>query len=193
MIQNLNKREQRFLIAGGLCILVYILIAFVIEPIYENQVNAIRQIENKTLLIKKYYEILNQKAYYEQKSKTNKANYSALTRKFLNQEKPALAAASLQKILENYAHKTSVNIESARIEKPKYLEKILAVPVEITIRSTLRNLTDFIYLVENHEKFMVIEEIVSKRVNKSNPEELQTRLLIDGFIQQLETEKPSKT
>ncbi|MFQ5445274.1 MAG: hypothetical protein ACE5EK_11750, partial [Nitrospinales bacterium] len=60
MIQNLNKREQRFLIAGGLCILVYILIAFVIEPIYENQVNAIRQIENKTLLIKKYYEILNQ-------------------------------------------------------------------------------------------------------------------------------------
>ena len=62
MIQNLNKREQRFLIAGGICILVYILVAFVIEPIYDNQVNTVRQIENKTLLIKKYYEILNQKA-----------------------------------------------------------------------------------------------------------------------------------
>jgi hypothetical protein len=40
--------------------------------------------------------------------------------------------------------------------------------------------------IENHEKFLVVEELRSRRINKKEPEDLQTRLLITGFIKELE-------
>ena len=108
-----------------------------------------------------------------------------MSRRFLDQKKPALAAAALQKILESYAQQTNVSIESSRIEKPKYIRRILAVPVEISIRSNLRNLSQFIERIEKHQKFMAIEELVIRRSNKTDPEELRSQLLTLGFIQSL--------
>ncbi|MEC7640768.1 MAG: type II secretion system protein GspM [Nitrospinota bacterium] len=187
MIKYLSAREQRALIVGGICVVIYMIFVFGVKPVYLQQKKIEEQIQNKIFFIKKYHEILNQKAYYKQKGKANKAIQIKLARQFLGNKKPALAAASLQKTLERYAKQTSVNIESARIEKPRYTERLLTVPVEINIRSTLNNLTQFIYLIENHEKFMVVEEVAIRRINKSDPEELQTRLLVLGFIRKLET------
>ena len=42
--------------------------------------------------------------------------------------------------------------------------------------------------VESNEKFLIIEKLQSRRINKVDPEEIQTRLTITGFIQQLETQ-----
>lgn len=190
--KDLSPKDKKALTIGGITVIVYVFFAFGVKPIYLKQKNIAERIQNKIVFIKKYHEILNQKAYYKQKDKANKAIQAALSRRFLNQEKPALAAASLQKILQGYAQQTRVSIENARIEKPKFVERILAVPVEINVRSTLKHLMQFIYLIENHEKFMVVEEVVTRRVNKDDPEELQTRLLVLGFIRQLEKNAAKK-
>ena len=42
--------------------------------------------------------------------------------------------------------------------------------------------------IESNEKFLIIEKLQSRRINKVDPEEIQTRLIITGFIQQLETQ-----
>ena len=191
MIDKLESKDKRALIIGGIGLSIYIFAIFVAKPIYMKQREAGKQIENKIFFINKYYEILNQKAYYEQKNEAIKKIDTALSRRFLGQKKPALAAAALQKILESYARQTNVSIESSRIEKSRYLERILAVPVEINIRSNLRNLSQFIQRLENHQKFMAIEELAIRRSNKTDPEELQSRLLALGFIQSLEPE-PTK-
>ena len=73
------------------------------------------------------------------------------------------------------------------------MEQILSVPVELNIQSNLRNLVRFIHLIENHQKFMVLEELAIKKFNNTNPEELESRLLVLGFIQQLATKSPQKT
>ena len=192
MINKLNTKDKKALTIGGICVGIYLISVLVIKPIYLKQNEIQKQIENKIFFIKKYYEILNQKAYYEQKTQVTRKIDTALTRRCLSQKKPALAAAALQKILEAYAGQTSIRIESSRTEKSKYLEKILSVPVELNVRSGLRDLIRFIRLIENHQKFMVLEELTIRKINGINPEALQTRLLILGFIQQLETESPQK-
>ncbi|MFQ5671611.1 MAG: type II secretion system protein GspM [Nitrospinales bacterium] len=193
MIKNLSQKDKRALILGGVCVVAYLLFVFGVQPIYLKQKNINEQIHNKIFFIKKYREILNQKAYYNQKREAAKAIQADLNRKFLGKKKPALAAASLQKVLENYAQRTSVNIESARIKKSQFTGHLLAVPVEINVRSTLNNLIQFIYLIENHEKFLVIDEAAIRRVNKTDPEELQTRLSILGFIREREKSNTKKT
>lgn len=193
MIKNLNANDKRALMIGGACVFAYVFFMFGVKPVYLKQKNIDEQVRSKIFFIKKYREILNQKAYYNQKRQAAKTIQADLNRQFLGKKKPALAAASLQKVLENYAQRTSVTIESARIEKPRFTEHLFAVPVEINIRSTLNNLTQFIYLIENHEKFLVIEEAVIRRTNKTDPEELQTRLSILGFIRELEKNNIKKT
>ena len=192
MIDKLSPKDKKALAIGGICIGIYLIGVLGIKPIYLKQEEIKQQIENKIFFIKKYYEILNQKAYYKQKSKVTRRIDTELTRRFLDQKKPALAAAALQKILESYARQTSIRIESSRTEKSKYLEKILSIPVELNVRSGLRDLIRFIHLIENHQKFMVLEELTIRKINGINPEALQTRLLILGFIQQLEPESPQK-
>ena len=190
MIDNIRENDKRALIFGGIALALYILYKFVVAPIYLNGEETRQQIENKVFFIKKYYEILNQKAFYEEKRKANQSLQKELVKRFLNKEKPALAAAILQKTLEGYSKQTSVTIESARIEKPKYISGLLSVPVEINVRSDLKNLSRFLYLIENHEKFMIIEELTIRRSNKKDPEELQSKLLVLGFIKKLKVKKP---
>ena len=185
MTLNIGKRDKVFLIGGGVFVACYLLFFLVAEPIYKKQISIEEKIKDKINFIEKYYEVLNQTSYYQAKETANKNTKSTLQKRFFSEKEPGLAAAGLQKLLQGFS-RGAVTIEKTRVEKPKYVTRILAVPVEITVRSSLKNLALFLMRIENHEKFLVIEELRSRRINKKEPEDLQTRLLITGFIKELE-------
>ena len=185
MTLNIGKRDKVFLIGGGVFVACYLLFFLVAEPIYKKQISIDEKIKDKINFIEKYYEVLNQTSYYQAKEVANKNTKTTLQKRFFNDKEPGLAAAGLQKLLQGFS-RGAVTIEKTRVEQPKYVARILAVPVEITVRSSLKNLALFLMRIENHEKFLVIEELRSRRINKKEPEDLQTRLLITGFIKELE-------
>jgi hypothetical protein len=185
MTLNIGKRDKVFLIGGGAFVVCYLIFFLVAEPIYKKQININEKIKDKINFIEKYYQVLNQTSYYQAKEVANKNTKITLQKRFFSDKEPGLAAASLQKLLQVFS-RGAVTIEKTRVEKPKYVARILAVPVEITVRSNLKNLALFLMRIENHEKFLVIEELRSRRINKKEPEDLQTRLLITGFIKELE-------
>ena len=190
---KISDRDKRFLVFGGLSIVAYLLITMVINPIYSTQVRKDNEIKEKIRFIEKYYDILNQKTYYEAKNKQNEEVQKSLSRRFLPGKKPGLAAASLQKTLEGFASKSAIKIDRVRVEKHKFNESLMVIPIEITLRSSLENLTKFIYKVESYEKFLVIEKMNTRRINKTDPELLQATLLISGFILNGEPEGTKKT
>ena len=187
-----TPRNKKVMIVGGVFAICYTLLVFVAQPIYDKQEIAEKQIQDKILFIQKYQEIVKQKSYYEAKSIENKSIHTALSQKFLNETKPALATASQQRLLEELARQTGVNIVRVRVDKPKYMEKLLTITTRITVRSTLRNLTRFVHMLESNQKFMIIEEVIAQRTNKKDLEELQSQLTISGFIKKME-EKKGKT
>ena len=190
MIQNLTQRDKQFIITGGVVAAIIMLYTFVAEPVYLKQKEIEEKIQNRISFIEKYYAVLNQKPVYEQKSKTNQDIQSKLARYFFQEKKPALAAANLQKTLEGFARQFSISIERVRIGKPKYISNLLAIPVEISLRSNLRNLSNLVQRIENHEKFLIIKKITAKTINVKSPsEELQTQLIVIGFTQELAPEK----
>ena len=185
MTLNIGKRDKVFLIGGGVFVACYLLFFLVAEPIYKKQISIDEKIKDKINFIEKYYEVLNHTSYYQAKEVANKNTKTTLQKRFFNDKEPGLAAAGLQKLLQGFS-RGAVTIEKTRVEKPKYVARILAVPVEITVRSSLKNLALFLMRIENHDKFLIIEELRSRRINKKEPEDLQTRLLITGFIKELE-------
>ena len=186
MTIKIGQRDKKFLIGGGIFVTCYLLFLFVIQPAYEKQASINKKIENKINFIEKYYAILNQTSHYQAKKTSNKNIKSILQKKFLAEKEPGLAAAGLQKLLQGFSNGI-VTIKKTRVEKPKFISGILAISIEVTVRSNLKNLALFLMRIENHQKFLIVEEFLSKRINKQEPEDLQTRLLISGFINELES------
>ncbi len=184
---NINQRDKNVLLVGFMFTACYLLFFFIIEPIYKKQIKTNDIIKNKIQFIQKYYEVLNQKTYYQEKEKANRITFTTLTGRFFKEKQTGLAAASLQKLIESFSKET-ISIERSKVEKPKYIDGILAIPIEISIRSNLKNLSLFLMRIESNKKFLIIEKLQSRRINKVDPEEIQTRLIITGFIQQLETQ-----
>jgi type II secretory pathway component PulM len=192
MIQ-LISRDKKILLAGGIFIVFWLLFVVIAEPTYLENKRAEQKIKEKILFIQKYYEILNQKSYYQAKNIKNKQTRTTLNQRFFNQANPTLAASEKQRLIERLSNQTGVNIIRFSVDKPKYMESLLTISTKVTIRSKLRNLTKFINVLENHQKFMVIEEMAIQRINKTDLEELQAQLTISGFIKLMETEKKKAT
>ncbi|TDJ49626.1 MAG: hypothetical protein E2O45_04395 [Nitrospina sp.] len=211
MSLNRTLREKYIWTLCGVLILTFAFVEYVGKPLYLKQKTQEQMIANKIFLITKYYENLNQKAYYQERERANQRLSVELAKLFLSPQQPtltepgllaklfpspqqpALAAADLQKSLEDKARKTRVHLVQVKTEKAKYMEDLLTVPVKITVKSTLEGLSQFVRLIENDEKFLVVEELVIRRINKKDPEQLESRLLVNGFIQQRKSEVPDKT
>jgi type II secretory pathway component PulM len=192
MIQII-PRDKKILLAGGIFVVFLLLFVVIAEPTYLENKKAEQKIKEKILFIQKYYEILNQKSYYQAKNTKNKIIRTTLNQRFFNHANPTLAASEKQRLIESLSNQTGVNIIRFRVDKPKYMESLLTISTKVTIRSKLRNLTKFINILENHQKFMVIEEMAIQRINKTDLEELQAQLTISGFIKVMETEKKKAT
>jgi hypothetical protein len=193
MSQRRTFRENVILTVAGSLALTYIFVEFIGEPLYMKQKGQEQKIESKILFISKYHEILNQTVYYREKEEANQKLSEQLEKLFLSPPQPALAAAGLQKSLEDKARTTRVDLVQVRTEKTKYMEDLLTIPVRITIKSSLEKLSRFIRLIESDEKFLVIEELSIRRINKKEPEQLESRLLVNGFIQERKPEKLKTT
>ncbi len=193
MIKNLAPREKIIMWVSVFVITAYIFMVFIGKPLYQKLKNTDQTIQSRVLFINKYKAILSQKDYYQQKVTAVLRLKKELKQRFLDSPKPALAVAGLQKIIENGIAKNSVDIIRFKIEKTRFTEGLLTVPVEVTVRSTLRNLAQFIRHIENHQKFLVIENLRTRRINKRDPEILESRLLVSGFVQQLLVPPSKKT
>ncbi len=175
MSLNRTLREKYIWTLCGVLILTFAFVEYVGKPLYLKQKTQEQMIANKIFLITKYYENLNQKAYYQEKERANQQLSVELAKLFLSPQQPtltepgllgklflsppqpALAAAGLQKSLEDKARKTRVHLVQVNTEKAKYMEDLLTVPVKITVKSTLEGLSQFVRLIENDEKYLVVE------------------------------------
>ena len=187
-MKNLKPREKIILGIGGVFLLGYLFTVNIGKPLYKKQLRLESQIESKIFLLAKYYEVLNRKDYYKEKKEANRRLSVQLNQWFLSPKQPTLAAASLQKSLEKKAKQTRVNFVQVKPQKTRPVEGLLGIPVRITVKSALKELTRFIREVENDSKFLVVDTLAVRRINNNDPEILETDLLVLGFVKQLETE-----
>ena len=192
-MSSITSRDKKSLVVGGAFIMLYLLFIFIAKPKYHESLLVNQKIQDNIIFIQKYYAVLNQKDYYKAKGEENKSIKTTLAQRFLSKTNPSLAASEQQELLEKLANKTGVNIIRFRVDKPKYTERLLTISTEVTIRSKLRNLTNFVHLLESNQKFIVIEKILLQRINKTDLEELQAQLTISGFIKNFEEETHKTT
>lgn len=175
------SRENFFLYAGGIIAGLIIIYSFAVEPAYEKYLENQGKIEQKQVLLNRYKAILKQEDQLKKRVKYIKQEFDKMTTVLLVGAKPSLAASGLQAILEDIIKKARVKITNVRNKKPAKKETFYQIPIEITFESTLRELKDIIYNIENSDKFLLVRDLNIRLVKSGNPEKLKVKLVVDGY------------
>jgi hypothetical protein len=102
--------------------------------------------------------------------------------KMIEGETPAVAAASLQTMVNNLITFQGGTVASERIEKPEEWEKfqIITMTVDATMPD-VRALSDTLYAIETQTPYLVVRELDSMVRNYQTPKELTVKLKLSAL------------
>jgi Tfp pilus assembly protein PilO len=189
---NISNREKIVLGAGITALLSIGFYTYIIKPVHSGRIRIKSEIERKVEFIDRYNEVLKNNDAISTRVNEMKKRGQQMTSYLLSGNTPPLAAAELQNILEGAGGELGLTIESAKVLDAKKVDIFYQIPVEINMKTEMRKLRDFIYKIENSQKFLTIPK-VRMRVIKNNgqhePEVIEARIETAGYIIRMENAK----
>jgi len=135
----------------------------------------------------KYREKLLEKDAVDEELATLKGALGRAEASLLAGETPSLAAAEVQEIVTSAASAAGGQIKTIRVLPPEPLRKqtYLAIPVEVTLNSTMGELTRLLYSLEGSAKLLRVSKMEIKSLGGRGGggirEALVTTLVVEGF------------
>jgi len=183
---TLAPRERGFLMAGGVALVAFLAISYVMVPAISRQMAVRSEYREKLQALERFQLVVEGKRRYEKKFAETEGLYKQLQQRLLPGEKLTLAAADLQTMLHKAASESGVTIVSESIHPPKKAEGFTQVAVELSLNANLQKLRDFLYKIESAGKLLTVPKLT---VNASFPRsgaELQVTVVVSGFTTGLE-------
>ncbi|MBI3815906.1 MAG: type 4a pilus biogenesis protein PilO [Nitrospinae bacterium] len=192
---NISNREKIVLGAGITAVLSIGLYTYIVKPVHAGRIRIKSEIERKVEFIDRYNEVLKNKNIMDNRVKEMEKKGQQMVSYLLSGNTPPLAAAELQNILQGAGGELGLTIESAKVLDHKKVDIFYQIPVEISMKTEMRKLRDFIYKIENSPKFLTIPK-VRMRVIRNNiqyePEIIEARIETAGYILRAENVKEQK-
>ncbi len=189
---NISNREKIVLGFGITAALLIGLYTYIFKPVHAGRIRVKSEIDRKIDFIDRYNEVFKNKDIMDNRVKDMEKRGQQMASYLLSGNTPPLAAAELQNILQGAGGELGLTIESAKVLDPKKADIFYQIPVEISMKTEMRKLRDFIYKIENSPKFLTIPK-VRMRVIKNNiqyePEIIEARIETAGYILRAENAK----
>jgi len=181
MIKRLKPREKRFLLTGGIIILV--IIAYQAAIWYSGIRSSMKeQIEINQATLQKQLNKISTKGEIEKKLETISTEIKELEKGLISADKPPLAAAEIQRSLKDIALSLGIDIKSEKALNPVDTGFYLAVPVEIGFTATTARLKDMLYRIKTSPLLFTISSMKLRVMNINNPVDVYATLVVQGFI-----------
>lgn len=178
---KIGKREKKALILGGIAVSLILLYLF-----YDWFIGYRRDLglkgETMELQVSRLMGKISEKEEIDKRLSEAKATLRELEKGLLPGDKPAVAAAELQKILKTMASTSGVDIRSERILSPVDMKHYSAISVEVVFVSTTKKLRDLLYSIERSPILLVIPDMKIRVTNIRNPTDIQVNLTVKGLI-----------
>ena len=187
----LQLRKGRKIILAGLALLVCLALIY-----FFNSLNLGKRIFNDELDLKqqklaKYRQKVLAKKGVEKELLSLQNVFKQAETALLTGKTQSLAAAEIQAIVTKITKAAGVQVMTVRILQPDRSgkEMYLAIPVEVTITSTIRELTQLLYKLDSSAKLLRIAKLRiqsrggrrARGVSKSSVK-IVTTLTVEGFV-----------
>ena len=189
---NISKRDKKVLMIGALAVALFLVINYVISPFIESENDIQEGTEQKEMLLQKYEKVINQRGEIEKKLAKMKREQSGLNEKLLKGSTPSLAAAEMQKMLENISKKYDLELKSVKVKDAEESGEFLAIPLEIRLTTDLNSTRKFLADLEKNSKYLIIPKLKISVKNRRDPKEVIVTLVVTGFFMKKGTDKGKK-
>ena len=177
-----SKRERYVVSVVLSCVVIFLAVMLVIKPFLDSQRNIREEIPVKINQLEKYRQVIAERSQTEKTLKqfqeVSKRNYQ----KLLSGDTPPLGAANLQDILNTLSAKSLISIKSEKVLDAKVLDFFTQIPVQIEFITTMTNLSNFLYDIENYEKALVITDLNIRAASYRDPKDVRVAIVVAGLM-----------
>ncbi len=182
---SISNRDKVVLGIGIVAVISTGLYTFIIKPVNNSRMQIKTDIEKKLDFIDRYKEVLKNKDIVDTRMIELEKKEEQMRSYLLSGDTPPLAAADLQNLLQSAGGELGLTMESVKVLEPKKVDIFYQISVDVSMRTEMRKLRDFIYKIENSQKFLFVPRL-RMRVIKNNiqfePEIIDARVEAAGYI-----------
>lgn len=190
-MKKLSKREKNLIISCILLLVSSFLYINFFEPLTlgDDKEDEIKQRER---LIVKTELAISRKPVHEKRLSEVYELRNEVSKHFLQGNKVPVAAAEIQKIVENFARKSSVTILSEKIMPAGDLDELRIVPVKITARGLVTNIRNMLFDIRSHSLHFNVVALEIRTVSRKKPKEIKASFIVEGVINTSKEETSKK-
>jgi Tfp pilus assembly protein PilO len=179
---NISKRDRKILTIGIVAVVLFLVFTYVISPFIESEKDIRERTQQREMLLKKYEKILSQRKEIEKKLTQIKRQQGQLNKKLLKGSTPSLAAAEMQKMLEQISKKHDVELKSVKVKDAEKEDDFLAIPIEIRLTTDLNKTRKFLADLEKNQKYLIVPQLKISVKNQRDPQEVIVTIVVTGFF-----------
>jgi hypothetical protein len=193
---SLQLRKRRKIIVAAMALLALPAMIFLFNS-YNQSTHRFNEAHNlKQDKLAKYRQKVLEKKAVKRELLSLQTTFKQAEAALLTGKTVSLAAAEIQQIVTNITNAAGAQIMTVRILQPdrSAKEMYLAIPVEVTINSTMRQLTQLLYKLDSSAKLLCIVKLgIKSRAGRSrlvrgvSTANLITTLTVEGFVKTVGT------
>jgi Tfp pilus assembly protein PilO len=179
---NISKRDRKILTIGIVAVALFLVFTYVISPFMESEQDIRDRTQQLEMLLQKYEKIIGQQKEIEKKLTQIKREQGQLNNKLLKGSTPSLAAAEMQKMLEQISKKHDLELKSVKVKEAEKEGDFLAIPLEIRLTTDLNRTRKFLSDLEKNQKYLIIPQLKISVKNQRDPQEVIVTIVVTGFF-----------
>ena len=179
---NISKRDRKILTIGVVAVALFLVFTYVISPFIESEQDIRERTQQREMLLQKYEKIIGQQKEIEKKLTQIKRQQDQLNKKLLKGSTPSLAAAEMQKMLEQISKKHDLELKSVKVKDAEKAGDFLTIPLEIRLTTDLNKTRKFLADLEKNQKYLIIPQLKISVKNQRDPQEVIVTIVVAGFF-----------
>jgi len=179
---NISKRDRKILTIGIVAVALFLVFTYVISPFMESEQDIRDRTQQLEMLLQKYEKIIGQQKEIEKNLTQIKREQGQLNNKLLKGSTPSLAAAEMQKMLEQISKKYDLELKSVKVKDAEKEGDFLAIPLEIRLTTDLNRTRKFLSDLEKNQKYLIIPQLKISVKNQRDPQEVIVTIVVTGFF-----------
>ena len=182
-IRKLSTRDRRALTllagVGGVILTIFGLVL----PFYDAQAQIQKEVESQEKLLGRYVRVIQARDVYGTQLANLETALQEHDQMLLDAEDTSVATIQLEEMVRNVAAQNNIEVTRSNPLRERNVGEVYAkITLQINLRSDITQLTNFLYALSTHEKFLLVEDFSLSSFRSKTQVRTQPRMNISGFI-----------
>ena len=189
---KLSNRDKKLIRFGAVALVFFSALKFGLFPVYDTFIERRAEIAQKEKAREKYLKFLAEQADFQKSGKNRGKDEALVQQGLLRGETSSLAAADIQKIVDEFAKQSKVEMQSVKVLDSDTRDDFVVIPVQIVFSSDLTRLVKFVRGIETDRKLLTMPELKIRIKNELKPQDVSVTLTVAGYMKKGENTENKK-